>query len=177
MFNVGKSNPKGLTVPREEKKFESLVDKSVSQITTELANTALKTVSFGDMLGLRPVDKNQEKSVKKAEENKGMEMDNLRKNISQASRRDVSLEMKEVADKKASEEKRKEEEFMANLKRKREQEEAEKQKAITEAPGNSKKPGKEAQKRRFAQGPKKASTSVPSQEQLSQTGEFTQKPE
>lgn len=180
MFNLGKpfiKKPVKNQPPREDRKFENLLDKTTSQITGELANTALKAVSFSDILGLKPVDKNKENKALKAEENKEKELGDLRKNISQGPGRNVGNEMKEVADKAASEEKRKEEEFLANLRRKRELEEAEKKKALAEAPGSSKKPGKEAQKKRFAQGAKKASTSLPSQEQLSQTGEFTQKPE
>jgi len=78
--------------------------------------------------------------------------------------RNVEAEIKEVVQEKESEEQQKEREFLENIKRQREAEEAERH--SLEEPGNVK---REAKKKQFAPGPKKKS---PDPSQMSATSEF-----
>jgi|GEM_PF-6590548 len=168
-FVNDKKNPK----PRWQQAGDPF-ERTVEQVRSEVTKVVVDAVSINGFLGnISNMDDKQMAEVKKNDEKeKETEMQKIR---SQIQRRDVGGEMVQIT---REQEKQKEEEERMAFQRKRQldMERQERQK-MQEIPGNSKKPGKEAQKRQFAKGPKKASTSAPSQEQLTQTGEFTQKME
>lgn len=150
----------------------------IQQVGTEIAEQAVKTseevmstVITGQELvaDAKPMNEVEMAKAKAEDERKKQEeMDRLRQApVSQG--RNVEEEVKQIVDEKKSEEDQKEKEFLENIKRQRELEEAERNNLMTE-PGNSK---REQAKHSMSPNKKKSSqTAAPNMSSMSATSEF-----
>ncbi len=169
MFGWGKK-PSQKTLPPTWQGKTDLAEKSVDQMGAELVGVVAKTISIKDWLSeVKPMNDQQKAAAEKKDQQKtGEELNKIRNKLSP---RPVEREMEEVRAKKKEEEE-KEERMLAQVRAQREREAEERRKMMTELPSN---PHKRKKKRGSALAVGKQSK--PSQDQMTQTGEFTQKPE
>lgn len=145
----------------------------IQEAGTEIAKQGIKTteeaistVITGKELvpDARPMSEEEMAKAKAEDEKKKKEeIENELKNIPG---RDVTGEMKQVAQEEKSEEEKKQQEFLENIERQRREEEIERNNMI-EMPGNTK---REVAKTQFAPGKRKKQQ--PDATQMSQTSEF-----
>lgn len=142
----------------------------VAEVGVKGTETVLKTVITGQELvpDAKPMSEEEMARARAEDEKKKKEgIENELKNIPG---RDVSGEMRQVAQEEKSEEEQKQKEFLENIERQRRAEEEERKALATSEPGNQK---REAAKRSMAPGKKKsAQTAAPNASQMSATSEF-----
>lgn len=147
-----------------------LAERTVSQIQTELTGVVEKTISIKAwMPEIKPMKDGQKATAEKNDKQKSdQEMKEIKNKIA---RRMVEQEMGQVRSEQ-KEEKEKEERMLAQVRAQREREAAERRQMVAELPSN---PRKKKKKRGSALAVGKQAK--PSQDQMTQTGEYTQKPE
>ena len=147
----------------------------IQQVGTEVAEQAVKTgeqvmnkvITGQELVGdAKPMNETEMAKAKAEDERKKQE--ELAK-IRSIPGRNVEGEVKQIIDEKKSEEDQKQKEFLENIKRQREMEEAERNNLMTE-PGNSK---REQAKHSMSPNKKKSSqTAAPNMSSMSATREF-----
>ncbi len=169
MFGIGKKPPANLKKTATTEDILEKTGKDLVSVGTQIAMTPLSMKAWaGDMVSLTPEE--LEKRKKQDEQAKGQEMQQLSKQISSKGR-NVSEEMGAIYKEKVENEKKREEAFLQQIQEKRRREQVELE-AAQEATVPA---GKRKKKRGSALMPGKQAK--PSADQLSSTGEFTQKPE
>jgi hypothetical protein len=148
---------------------------AIQQAGTEIAEQGVKsaeqvvsTVITGQELvgDAKPMSEDEMARAKADDERKKQE--EMAK-MKQIPGRDVSAEMKQIDQEEKSEEEKKQQEFLENIKRQREMEEMERNNLVAE-PGNAK---REQAKHSMSPNKKKGSqTAVPNASQMSATSEF-----
>lgn len=149
------------------------VIKGLGQIGTETVEKSVEnagkiasTIITGKQLvgDIKPLSEGEMAKAKAEDEVKRQE--GIEKELKNIPGRDVTGEMKEVAQEEKNEEDQKQKEFLEKIKQQREEEERERQEMV-EVPGNAK---REAAKTQFAPGKRKKQQ--PDAAAMSQTSEF-----
>jgi len=148
---------------------------AIQKAGTEIVETGIKgteqvlsTVITGQELvgDIKPMNEGEMAKARAEEEKKQEKMSDLRSEMS-GQGRNVEAEIEKIVEEKKRKEEEDQKEFLENIKRQREAEEAERQN-MSEEPVNNK---REAAKRQFAPGKKKKSQ-APDPTSMSATSEF-----
>lgn len=150
---------------------------AIQQAGTEVAEmgvkgteTVLKTVITGQELVPDAKTMTEEEMAKAKAEDERKRREGIENELKNIPGRDVSGEMRQIAQEEKNEEQRKQQEFLENVERQRRAEEEERNKLMMNEPGNQK---REAAKRSMSPGKKKsAQTAAPNASQMSATSEF-----
>lgn len=158
------------TTPPAWQEKTDVAEKSALQIKTELTGIVEKAISIKAwMPDIKSMNEPQKSAAEKKDKQKtSEELGNIRNKIA---RRMVEQEMGQVRSEQ-KERDEKEERMLAQVKAQREREAAERRQMMAELPSN---PHKKKKKRGSALAVGKQAK--PSQDQMTQTGEYTQKPE
>lgn len=141
-------------------------EETLKETVNEAVTIGESVITGKELLGdIKTMDEGEMAKAKAEDEKKKKEgIENELRNIPG---RDVTGEMKQVAQEEKSEEEKKQQEFLEKIKEQREAEERERQQMEAEEPGNAK---REAAKKQMAPGKKKSSR--PDTAAMSQTSEF-----